>query len=607
MRGKTIFASVVTLSFLALFVFATFSTITIATSDQWGGSVVMALLVSTAVTCLWSLIIWLISPFIMDLVQRWAYKSRPISLEEIGQRRPAVAQFIYGVCQKHDVKVPALKLIDDMTPQAYCYGSYANNSRLVVTEGLFHYLDDEELKAVYGHELGHIIHRDFIVMTVAATLLSILWNTYVIARNIRGKNNSRPFMPIAVVAWIFWWLGTYFLLYLSRSREYYADEFAAAETGNPNALSSALVKVAYGITQHGASANSQKLLGGTRAMGISDFKMAASAGHSYGATQQPSPQQNPYAAPQQGYGQPQMAYAGYPQAYGQSPYTQPAAPAYAQAGAAAGVRAIEKVFLFDLFNPWGTVCELGSTHPLTGKRIRALCEQAKAMGQHPLFLFERIDAQGQQLDNARLYGGFFFELTIYALPTIFGILAGIAAGGLALMGQYQAAAMSAGGIVFGIGLGMTIRGLFRFPPMGEPQKSTVLELMSDAYASPLKGKPVLLEGQIIGKADAGGKLGEDMTLQDQSGGLIMLNYESLLGFLGNWWFGLKKVQALVGQPVQALGWFRRNVSQLVDLKTLRTHTETIESWTAFWGRAGGIVVLLIGALIAAGTAAATMM
>src|SRR5207253_10978495 len=60
---------------------------------------------------------WLISPLIMDLVQRWAYKSRPTSLEELGQTRPAVAQFIYQVCQKHNVKVPALKLIDDMTPQ----------------------------------------------------------------------------------------------------------------------------------------------------------------------------------------------------------------------------------------------------------------------------------------------------------------------------------------------------------------------------------------------------------------------------------------------------------------------------------------------------------
>ena len=183
---------------------------------------------------MWSAFIWLLSPLIMDWVQRWAYKSRNITIEELGTRRPAVAQFVWNVCQKYGIRVPKLKLIDDMTPQAYCYGSYANNSRLVVTNGLFHYLDDEEdSKAVYAHELGHIVHRDFIVMTVAATLLSILWNTYVIARNIRGRNNSRPGMPIAALAWLFWWLGSYFLLFLSRTREYYRRRVCRARDREP--------------------------------------------------------------------------------------------------------------------------------------------------------------------------------------------------------------------------------------------------------------------------------------------------------------------------------------------------------------------------------------
>src|SRR6266542_1440765 len=246
MKEKTLLASMVTLTFFCGFVFATVIGLAVGVGDL---DLVPALALGAAATVLWSFLAWLLSPIVMDLIQRWVYSARPMALEELGQYRPAVAAFVQQVCERHRIKIPRLKYIDDMTPQAYCYGGRANNARLVTTRGLFQYLDDEELKAVYGHELGHIVHRDFIVMTIAATLLSILWNTYVIAKNVRGKNTSRPVLPFALVALAFWWLSQYLLLFLSRTREYYADEFSAQETGNPNSLSLALVKIAYGITR----------------------------------------------------------------------------------------------------------------------------------------------------------------------------------------------------------------------------------------------------------------------------------------------------------------------------------------------------------------------
>src|SRR6185295_6140962 len=73
----------------------------------------------------------------------------------------------------------------------------------------------------------------------------------------------------------------YMLLFLSRSREYYADAFAAEETGNANALSLALVKIAYGLTRETPTPLSVKLMGGTRALGISDPKNASASGFAY--------------------------------------------------------------------------------------------------------------------------------------------------------------------------------------------------------------------------------------------------------------------------------------------------------------------------------------
>ncbi|MEN9218559.1 MAG: M48 family metalloprotease, partial [Gloeomargarita sp. DG_2_bins_126] len=158
----------------------------------------------------------------------------------------------------------------------------------------------------------------------------------------------------AGVAYLFYVIGTYLLLYLSRVREYFADHFAAEATGNPNALSQALVKIAYGILdQSQKSEQPSRVLEGTRALGIFDPKAAVATGTVYGA---------------------------------------------------AGTEAVGRVFLWDLFNPWATWMELNSTHPLTGKRVRALASYAEALGQPAAFNMAEILSEGRHLDKGRLYG-----------------------------------------------------------------------------------------------------------------------------------------------------------------------------------------------------------
>jgi Zn-dependent protease with chaperone function len=568
--------------------------------------------IGVAFTLVWSFLVWLISPWIMDLVQRWLYGAMPMQLDYLP---PKVAHFIQGVCTKHNIKVPRLMLIQDGTPQAYCYGSYANNSRLVVTQGILNYLNEDEVAAVYAHELGHIVHRDFIVMTVASTLLNVLWHIYVACKELRGKNNSRPLFPVALVAYVFWWVSQYAILYLSRTREYYADEFAAEETGNPDALSMALVKIAYGITQQAPTVASTKFLGATRAMGVADFKAATGIGTAYSAiAKNQAPPQAPYAQP----GYPQQ---GYPQqSYPQQGAQTAAAPAGFGPQIGYGVpramnvdltlpvlRQIERVFLFDLFNPWATVLEIGSTHPLTGKRIRALCEQATKRNGNALFSFDRTDAQGYELDTARLYGGFFFELLIYCAPYIGAFLcASVSIVGVAL-GHQALTVAGLASIVFGIGLGMMVRGLVQFPSLTSATPSTVLELMSDPYASPLRGRPVVLQGKVIGRADAGNRMGEDMTMEDNAGGLIMLNYESVFGFFGNWYFAAKRLATLVEQGISARGWFRRGTSQLIDLADAKTESGyEVSSYTRFWGMATAVLVTMVGLGLTVAAALTTM-
>jgi heat shock protein HtpX len=87
---------------------------------------------------------------------------------------------------------------------------------VAISEKTIHSLDDEELRAVLAHEIGHIARRDSLRKTLATTY-----------------KTAFVFDPIAhiVEAAIY------------RDGELYADEYSAKITGNPAALASALIKI----------------------------------------------------------------------------------------------------------------------------------------------------------------------------------------------------------------------------------------------------------------------------------------------------------------------------------------------------------------------------
>ena len=540
MRSKLIFASLVTLGILAGFVFFVLYLIAFFLR-------LINLPVLIALTILTNIILWLVNPTITDWLQGFFYKTRWISFEEFQGQHPEAAGLLRQVCETYRIKIPRLRIIDDANPTAYCYGSYRNNARIVISEGIFKYLNPEEQKAVIGHELGHIINRDFIVMTVAVTLLQILYEIYYAflraKRRRSGKGDITPF--IGIIAFILYLIGSYLVLYLSRTREYLADNFSATATNNPDALSMALVKIAYGIASETDTAATQRLLGSTRAMGIYDYKAAQSIGSAFRVATQRSSRESS--------------------------------------------RDLIQIFLYDLVSPWALVSEFSSTHPLTGKRIRALSVFAQENGIASQFDFEKVMQEAESVDRSRLYRGFAVGIVVWALPA----LAILAALGIMVIQPLllPVAVMIAGAAMLG-------QGLYKFRRIQTgPEKATVFELMKDPYANPLRGRFVELEGVIIGKADAGSYLGEDMKMQDRSECLINLNYESVIPLLGDLWFGLTKAGKLIGKNAQATGWFRRTTYQVVDLDALVLEGQVIRSYTRFWGIVPGILLVLLGVVL----------
>ncbi|MBG1240345.1 zinc metalloprotease HtpX [Nostoc sp. NZL] len=507
------------------------------------------LAIAIGFTLVFNIAAFFISPFIMDLTQGWLYQTRWVELAEIETLSPETAKIINQICQQKKLKTPRLGIINDENPTAFTYGSLPNSARLVVSQGLFTYLDDDEIATVYAHELGHIVHWDFAVMTVASTLVQICYLIYSTARRLGRGGDSKikdAMQTAGLVAYVFYIIGTYLLLYLSRTREYFADHFAAESTGNPNGLSRALVKIAYGILEEGSRTQEpSRLIEGTRALGIYDHKAAASTGTAYRIASDP--------------------------------------------------QKIGRVFLWDMFNPWGWWMELNSTHPLTGKRVRTLSTYAEQLGLPTEFDMGRVVGEGKSLNKSRLYGNFFLDVVLYGAETI-GFFIGLVMG-VILWSSSPNTGLAFGAPLIGLGMGILVKALVMFPDYKQAPETDILTLMSDPYASPLRGKPAKLEGQLIGRGDAGYKFGSDLKIQDRSG-MLYLHYASRFGPIGNFLFGMKRVQSLIGEQVGAVGWFRRGVAPWMDLIQLQSENGTIvNSYHRFWSFILGGGSIIVGVVL----------
>ena len=544
--GNLIIASALTLTLMGGMVFAlilSFIFIQDSANPRQGLGIAIVL------TILFNLLSFFISPWIMDLTQQWLYKTRWVNLDEIGNYSPETVKVIEQICHQKKLKQPRLGIIDDQNPTAFTYGTLPNSARVVVSQGLFTYLDDDEIAAVYAHELGHVVHWDFAVMTLASTLVQICYLFYDFIRSIgrysdKGKN---ALQSLSLAAFLFYQIGTFLLLYLSRIREYFADHFSAQVTGNPNALSRALVKIAYGLVEEDRrNPEPSRLMQGTRAMGIYDHKAAVTTGTAYRIS----------ASPER----------------------------------------LGRVFLWDMFNPWGWWMELQSTHPLTGKRIRALSNYAEQLNLATEFDMARVVKEGKTLSKQKLYGGFFFDLFLYLAETI-GFFAGLIIGSI-LATQTGLTSFTVGGIFLGLGVGIFVKTWVMFPQFNQAPETDILTLMADPYASPLRGKPANLNGTLIGRGDAGYIFGSDLQFQDNTG-LLYLHYSSRFGPIGNFLFGISRVKNLIGNRAKTLGWFRRGSASWLDLIRLETENGTIvNSYHRFWSFLLSILLIILGSYLA---------
>lgn len=210
------------------------------------------LVIVVALAILFIVIQWTIAPAIV----RWAMRSpRPVTPES----NPWLHRTVAELAMQAGVPVPRrIWETGDAPPNAFVFGRTVGSSELAVTRGLLARLNQDEIRAVLAHEIGHIRHRDVVIMTLVSAVPLL---AYIVARvgfealrggvRPRGKGGGQAVLLIILSAIASYgvYLATQLLVrHLSRTREYYADAYSGAATRDPHLLASALTKISYGLS-----------------------------------------------------------------------------------------------------------------------------------------------------------------------------------------------------------------------------------------------------------------------------------------------------------------------------------------------------------------------
>jgi heat shock protein HtpX len=221
--------------------------------DAYGGDVAeaLSLMWSAAPLAIGVAVVWfVIAYFFNQAIIDFATGSRPLTREE----EPRAYNLLENLCISRGLTMPTLRIIETDEMNAFASGLHEGKFSITVTRGILQAMNDDELEAVLGHELSHIINRDVRTMVIASifagiiTLMcqiiyrSIMWGSFGGLRGRRG-NVGIFFLVALVVGAIGYALAIVIRMAISRTREYVADAGSVELTKNPDAMISALRKI----------------------------------------------------------------------------------------------------------------------------------------------------------------------------------------------------------------------------------------------------------------------------------------------------------------------------------------------------------------------------
>ena len=178
-----------------------------------------------------------------SLVKR-SMNVRPLSEAEA----PHIHKMVQELADAAGIPKPEIGLSEINIPNAFAYGRTSRSGHIAITRPILGLLDYDELRAVLGHEMGHIKHNDMAI-TAAVSVIPMICYYIALSFMFSGDSRNGGGIIIGIFGYLFYLIGQLLVLFISRTREYYADE-ASVEFGNrPAALVSALYKLSYGAAR----------------------------------------------------------------------------------------------------------------------------------------------------------------------------------------------------------------------------------------------------------------------------------------------------------------------------------------------------------------------
>jgi heat shock protein HtpX len=186
------------------------------------------------------------SYFFSDKIVLASYNAQPVTPEQNSQIYARVAPILGRLAQRMGIPMPRLWIIDDPSPNAFATGRNPARASVAFTTGILNTMTDAEIEGVVAHELGHVLHRDILISSIAATIATAITFIARIGFWFGGSRDDERegggfggllMLILAPVA------ALLIQMAISRSREFDADAASARYTGRPYELISALQKL----------------------------------------------------------------------------------------------------------------------------------------------------------------------------------------------------------------------------------------------------------------------------------------------------------------------------------------------------------------------------
>ena len=170
------------------------------------------------------------------------------------REQPELHRMVGELTTKAGISKPRVAISELAIPNAFAFGRTRADARVCVTRGLMQLLSWEELRAVLGHEISHVKHRDMMMITLLSVLPMICYYIAIscmFAGIFGGRSRSSgqggsTLQLIGLGMLILYFITNLLVLYGSRIREYYADRGSTQLGNQPHDLATALYKLAYG-------------------------------------------------------------------------------------------------------------------------------------------------------------------------------------------------------------------------------------------------------------------------------------------------------------------------------------------------------------------------